>query len=122
MKPTVALAESKSHYDGVFEALKLIENQIEEGIKGKKKVLIKPNFVSVNRQLAATHVDAVRGILDVVSKYHSGRIMIGEGPSFSSLRTGLVNFDYLKLQNHYNVEFVDLNEDDSIEIEVTGSQ
>jgi uncharacterized protein (DUF362 family) len=122
MKPIVALVESKSHYDGVFEALKLIENQIEEGIKGKKKVLIKPNFVSVNRQLAATHVDAVRGILDIVSRYHSGRIMIGEGSSFASLRTGLVNYDFLKLQKNYDVEFVDLNEGDSVEVEVTESR
>jgi hypothetical protein len=44
-KPIVALAESKSHYNGVFEALKLVENQIEEGLKGKKKVLIKPNYI-----------------------------------------------------------------------------
>jgi uncharacterized protein (DUF362 family) len=122
MKPVVALAESKGHYDGVLEALKLIENQIKEDIKGKKRVLIKPNFVSVNRQLAATHVDAVKAILDVVSKYHSGRITIGEGPAFSSLRTALVNYGYLKLQKQYDVEFVDLNEDESVEIEVAGSQ
>jgi uncharacterized protein (DUF362 family) len=119
MKPIVALTESKSHYDGVFEALKPIENQIQEGIKGKKKVLIKPNFVSVHRQLAATHVDAVRGILDVVSKYYSGRIIIGEGSSFASLRTGLVNYDFLKLQKDYDVDFVDLDDDDSVEVEVT---
>jgi uncharacterized protein (DUF362 family) len=122
MKPIVALAESKSHYNGVLEALKLIENQIKEGVKGKKKVLIKPNFVSVNRQLAATHVDAVRAILDIVSRYYSGEIIIGEGPSVSSLKTALANFDYFKLQKHYDVEFLDLNEDDSVEIEVAGSQ
>jgi len=122
MKPVVALAESRSHYDGVFEALKLIETQIEEGLKGKKRVLIKPNFVSVRRQLAATHVDAVRAVLDIISKYYSGKIVVGEGPSFASLREGLVNFDYLKLQKHYNVDFVDLNEGDSVEIEVTGPQ
>jgi len=122
MKPVVALAESKSHYDGVLEALKLVEPQIEEGLKGKRKILIKPNFVSVRRQLAATHVDAVRAVLDIINKYYSGKIVIGEGPAFSSLREGLVNFDYLKLQKFYNVEFVDLNGDDSVEIEVTGPQ
>jgi len=121
-RPIVALAESRSHYDGVSEALRLIEGQIEAGIKGKKKVFIKPNFVSTSRQLAATHVDAVRAVLDVVNKYHSGKIIIGEGPSFSSLRKGLVNFDYLKLQSQYDVEFVDLNGDETVEVEAAGSQ
>ncbi len=121
-KPIVALTESKSHFNGVFEALKLVENQIEEGLKGKKKILIKPNFVSVSNQLAATHVDAVQAVLDMVSKYYSGKIVVGEGPAFSSLKNALVNFDFLKLQKQYNVDFVDLNEDDSVEIEVTGSQ
>jgi len=121
-KPNVALAESKSHYDGVFEALKLVENQIEAGVKGKKKVLIKPNFVSVSNQLAATHVDAVRAVLDIVSKYYSGKIVVGEGPSFSSLKNALVNFDFLKLQRQYNIEFLDLNEDDTVEVEAAGAQ
>jgi len=116
------LAESRSHYDGASEALKLIENQIEAGVKGKKRVLIKPNFVSTSRQLAATHVDAVRAVLDAVNKYYSGKIIIGEGPSFSSLKKGLDNFDYLKLQSQYDVEFVDLNGDETVEIEATGAQ
>ncbi len=121
-KSTVALAGSKSHYDGVSEALKLVERQIETGIKGKKKILIKPNFVSTSNQLAATHVDAVRAVLDTVNKYHSGKIIIGEGPSFSSLKRALVNFDFLKLQKQYDVEFLDLNEDGTVEVEAAGAQ
>jgi len=117
MKPIVALVKSKSHYDGVYEALNLIENKIREDIKGKRKILVKPNFVSTSRQLSATHVDAVRAVLDVISRYHSGSIIIGEGPSSSSLRNGLINFGYLRLQKEYDVEFVDLNEDDYIELE-----
>lgn len=124
-RPIVALTESKSHYNGVFEALKLVENQVEAGIKGKKKVLIKPNFVSVSNQLAATHVDAVRAVLDIISRFYSGEIVVGEGPgyllpgTFSSLKSALVNFDFLKLQKHYNIVFLDLNKDDSVEINVT---
>lgn len=117
MKPVVGLVESKSHYDGVLKALSLIENQVAEEIKGKKKVLIKPNFVSTSRQLAATHVDAVRAVLDFLEKHYSGKVIIGEGPSVSSLRSGLINFGYLWLQDKYDVEFVDLNRDDYIEVE-----
>jgi len=119
--PTVALVKSEGHYHGVFEALRLIEDDIKESIKGKRRVLIKPNFVSTRRQLAATHVDAVRAVLDVISKYHSGRIIIGEGPASSSLRNGLINYGYLKLQDEYDVEFIDLNEDDYVELKAYDS-
>jgi len=122
MKPTVALVKSKGHYDGVYEALKLIENQIGKDLKGKRKVLVKPNFVSTSRQLSATHVDAVKAVLDMISRYYSGRIIIGEGPASSNLRNGLINFGYLELQREYDVEFIDLNEDDYIELEGVDSQ
>jgi len=117
MKPVVAVTRSNGHYDGVSSALRLIEEQIEGDVKGRKRVLIKPNFVSTSRQLAATHVDAVRAVLDVISKHYSGRILIGEGPASSSLRDGLVNFGYLRLQDEYNVDFLDLNRDDYVEVE-----
>ena len=122
MRPIVALAESKSHYDGVYESLSLIERQIREDLKGKRKVLVKPNFVSTRRQLSATHVDAVRAVLDVISRHYSGSIILGEGPASSSLRDGLANYGYLDLQKEYNVEFVDLNKDDYVELEGFDSQ
>ena len=122
MKPRVAVTRSKSHYDGVYRALKLIEDEIEESLKGKKNVLVKPNFVSTSRQLAATHVDAVKAVLDVISKYHSGKIIIGEGPAASPLINGLKNFGYLALQREYDLEFIDLNEDDYVELEGVNSR
>ena len=122
MKPVVALVESKSHYSGVYEALSLIENRIREDLKGKRKVLVKPNFVSTRQPLSATHVDAVRAVLDVISKHYSGSIILGEGPALSSLRDGLSNYGYLPLQKEYNIEFADLNEDDSVELEGFDSQ
>jgi len=122
MRPIVALAESKSHYDGVYESLSLIERQIREDLKGKRKVLVKPNFVSTRRQLSATHVDAVRAVLDVISRHYSGSIILGEGPASSSLRDGLANYGYLDLQKEYNIEFVDLNKDDYVELEGFDSQ
>jgi len=122
MKRVVAVTKSSGHYDGVLSALRLIENQIEEDIKRKKKILIKPNFVSTSRQMAATHVDAVKAVLDVISKHYSGRIIIGEGPAGSSLKDGLVNFNYLNLQDEYDIDFLDLNQDECVEVEGFDSQ
>ncbi len=122
MKRVVAVTKSSGHYDGVLSALRLIENQIEEDIKRKKKILIKPNFVSTSRQMAATHVDAVKAVLDIISKHYSGRIIIGEGPAGSSLKDGLVNFNYLNLQDEYDIDFLDLNQDECVEVEGFDSQ
>jgi len=117
-RSTVSLVRSTSHYEGVKVALDLIAPKVIQSLKGKRRVIVKPNFVSTSRQLAATHVNAVRAILDFVAKHYSGRVTVAEGPSGSSLNSGLRNFDYLKLESEYGVEFVDLNEDDSVEVEV----
>jgi uncharacterized protein (DUF362 family) len=99
-------------------ALDLIAPNVAQSLKGKRRLMIKPNFVSTSKQLAATHVDAVRALLDFLVKHYSGRLTVAEGPSASRLHLGLRNFNYLKLKREYGVEFVDLNEDDSVEVEV----
>jgi len=117
-RSTVSLVRSNSHYEGVEKALDFIAPQIAKSLEGKRKVIIKPNFTSTTRQLAATHVDAVRAVLDFVMEHYSSKVTVAEGPGFSSLSHGLSNFDYLKLRSDYGVEFLDLNEDDYTEFEV----
>ncbi len=51
IKPVVALEKSSGHFEGTLKALKLVEDKIARGLEGKKKVLIKPNFVSTNDNL-----------------------------------------------------------------------
>lgn len=116
MNSLVALTKSDGHYEGVNNALNLIEDQIRLDIKDKRRVLVKPNFVSTTRRLSATHVDAVKAILDIVQKYYSGKIVIGEGPASSNLKNGLINYEYMKLQDEYDVDFLDLNKDSGYEV------
>jgi len=120
-KPVVALVNSSSHYEGVKDALRLIEEDIAHDIRGKRRILIKPNFVSTRRQLASTEADAIRAILEVVSKYSSGKIIIGEGPAGGSLTDALRNFGYMKLQETYDIDFVDFNRDNYVEVEAFDS-
>jgi uncharacterized protein (DUF362 family) len=122
MEPVVSVTKSIGHYEGVRRALRLIEEQVEHDVKDKKRILVKPNFVSTSRQLAATHVDAVKAVLDLLTQNHSGVILIGEGPANSSLTTGLTNFNYLALRDEYDVEFLDLNRDNWVEVEGYNAQ
>lgn len=112
MKSIVAVRESGGSYEGVIGSLSLIEDGIRESLKGRRQVLVKPNFVSTTRELAATPVEAVRAVLEVISRYYGGTVIVGEGPAMGRLERGLKNFGYYPLRDEYDVEFVDLNEDD----------
>lgn len=105
----VALIKGNDRREITYQALKKIEDQILPSI-GDKKILIKPNFVVTTRQLAATHVDAVRGILDFLKPHHKKQILIGESTiSRQGTFHGFENYGYLPLQKEYGVKLLDLN-------------
>jgi uncharacterized protein (DUF362 family) len=105
----VGLVKGNDRRDIVYQALKKIEDEILVSI-GDKNILVKPNFVVTSRQLAATHVDAVRGILDFLKPHHKKQITIGESTiSKEGTFDGYKNYGYLPLEKEYNVKLVDLN-------------
>ena len=105
----VSLVRGNDCRDNVYKALKNIEDEVLASI-GNKKILIKPNFVSTNRPLAATHVNAVRGILDFLTPHYKKQILVGEStPSGEGAFGGFKNYGYLALEKEYDVNLVDLN-------------
>ena len=113
----VAVVRGATRYETVRGALELIREDIAESLKGRRRILVKPNFVSDRVQLAATHVDTVRAILDVIMPLSSGEVVVGEGSACDTF-TGYRNFGYLKLRDEYGVKLLDLNVDDYVELEV----
>jgi uncharacterized protein (DUF362 family) len=116
-KPLVTVAKADSHYEGSRKALELIEDQIEKSIKDRSRVLIKPNFVSTRRQISASHVDAVRAVLDLLSEYYDGKITIGEGPAIGNFDDAISNYSFDSLIDEYGVGFKDLERDEFYELE-----
>ncbi|MEM2848777.1 MAG: DUF362 domain-containing protein [Candidatus Bathyarchaeia archaeon] len=116
-RPVVAVSRGANRYDTVKKTLELIRDDIAESIKGKRKILIKPNFVSDSIQLAATHVDAVKAILDTIMPLTNGEVLVGEG-SYGDTFKGYRNFGYVKLRSEYGVELVDLNSDEYVEVNI----
>lgn len=109
----VCLVKGNDRRDIVYQALKKIEDEVLTSI-GDKKILIKPNFVVTTRQLAATHVDAVRGILDFLTPHHKKQIIVGESTiSREGTFHGYENYGYMPLEKEYNVKLVDLNKQSS---------
>jgi len=106
---SAALIKGNDRSENIFKALKLIEDQVLSGIKGKQ-ILIKPNFVQTSNQLAATHVDAIRGILEFLRPHYKKEILIGEAAATKEgTIVGYKNYGYNDLVPKYKVKLVDLN-------------
>jgi len=121
MKSKVSLVKAENRYKCIFDSLKLIEAEVKNSLR-HKKIIIKPNFVSTRNQLAATHVEHVKAILDFLKEFYDKEIIIAEGAALGNTFDGFRNFNYLELKKEYKVEFLDLNEDDYEEIEILNSK
>jgi len=103
-KPKVALVTGDNRRENLRKAMELVKEDIAKKIKGK--VMLKPNFTNVSRQLAATHVDAIRGTLDFLEEFSPSSIVVAEGAG-GAYR----NFNYLPLEKEYSVSLVDLHKE-----------
>jgi uncharacterized protein (DUF362 family) len=112
-RSTVSLVHGMDRRKNVYESLLAIDEQIRPKLKTKKRVLIKPNNVIVSNQLACTHADAIRGILDYLAPRFKGPITIAESAAGDTW-TGFRNFKYPEMVKEYgsrNIELVDLNQE-----------
>jgi uncharacterized protein (DUF362 family) len=109
----VALMRGDNRRKNVYESLKAIDAQILPALKKKKYVVIKPNNVSTVRQLAASHADSLRGILDYVTERFKGPVVIAESSAGDTMQ-GFENFQYTKLPAEYKsrkIDLIDLNKE-----------
>src|SRR4030042_1253025 len=107
MPTQIAITQGDDRRDNIARALQLIGPQID--LARCHHILIKPNLVSTVRQLAATHVDALRAVLDFVRKDYDGVVSIAEGAALAPTMQGYERFGYYDLVKPYNVQLIDLN-------------
>jgi len=113
----VALIRGDDRRTNVRRALEAIDDQVRAGLRGKKSVVIKPNFVSTSNQLAATHVDAVHGILDYLEPRFRGPVVVAESSAGDTM-DGFDRFHYERLAAEHRaqkVTLVDLNREGRFE-------
>jgi uncharacterized protein (DUF362 family) len=111
--PNVALVKGPDRKTNMYDALKLIEDDIRNSI-GDKQVVIKPNFTRVKKEdwLASTHVDNVHAVLEILKPFYKKKVIIAEGCGGAEpIEIPLENFGYNKLKEDYNVEFFNLCND-----------
>jgi uncharacterized protein (DUF362 family) len=106
---SAALIKGNDRAENIYKSLKLIEDQVFSGIKDKQ-IMIKPNFVQTSVQLAGTHVDAIKGILEFLRPHYKKEIIIAEAAaSKEGTMAGYEHYSYPSLVKPYNVKLVDMN-------------
>jgi uncharacterized protein (DUF362 family) len=116
-RSTVAISHGEDRRKNVYTALKSIDKELQAKMKSKKYVVIKPNFVNTTNQLAGSHADAMRGILDYLSESFKGPVVIAES-SAGDTKQGYENFKFGALTSEYRkqqLKLIDLNDEGKFE-------
>ncbi len=106
----VALTNGDNRTDNTFRALKSLDKEIAQAI-GNRRVVVKPNNVSPNNQLASTHVDALAGILEFLKSIGKLDNAIIAESALAPTVQGFQNFGYTTLADKYRVKLVDLDQE-----------
>ncbi len=107
----VALTYGNNRADLAFRALQPFSKQIKQAI-GEKLVVLKPNNVMIDRQLAATHADTLEGVLEFLKSINKiNNVIIAESAAGGPTFDGFSNYGYNRLAQKYPVKLVDLDKE-----------
>ena len=107
----VALTTGNNRADMAFRALTTFSKEISQAI-GSHRVVLKPNLVNTNIQLASTHVDTLEGILEFLKSIgKTENAIIAESAANGPTFDGYNNFGYFRLADKYGVKLVDLDKE-----------
>lgn len=113
-RPRVAVVPGTDRRENIRQAQLLLGEPYKRLITTAKRIFVHPNFVSDTNQLASTHVDAVRAVLDVISLQRADEVLIGDA-SYHSTKKAWERFGYESLRRSGNVRCIDLNDDETVE-------
>lgn len=114
----ISFIKSDDRKYNIERCLSLIKSEIMAGLKNAKNVVIKPNCIVENGKLAVTSVEALDAVLEFIKPYVKGQITLAEGTGIGNTLTAFQNYDYFSLHEKYDLELVDLNEDEFETIEL----
>ena len=106
----VALTTGEDRAALAFNGLKPFAQQIAAAI-GSKRVIIKPNNVSIENQLAASHAGNLEGILEFLKSIGKKDIAIAESAASGPSLDGFANFGYNRLSGKYGAKLLDLDQE-----------
>ena len=108
----VGLARRANRRANIFHALDLVRDDVTP--KLRSQVMLKPNFLTSQNQLPASHVDAMRGVIDflLTTPKPPEEILIAEGAN-EPTAAAFENFGYHALRDEYPIpiRLVDLHQE-----------
>jgi uncharacterized protein (DUF362 family) len=109
-KATISVGED--HTQNIINSLKPQARQIKAAI-ANRKVIIKPNNVSITNQLSATHADSLTGIIEFLKSIgvSTNDMVIAESAASGPTLEGFENYGYNKINSKYGVDLVDLDQE-----------
>jgi uncharacterized protein (DUF362 family) len=106
----VALTTGDNRADMAYRALKPFSEKIATAI-GTRRVVLKPNNVSIDVPLSATHADTLEGVLEFLKSIgKADNVIIAESAAGGPTLEGFSNYGYYRLMNNYAVKLVDLDQ------------
>lgn len=112
--PNVVIIESDNRRKGVRDAVHALGAAFVDKVKAATKILVKVNLVHHENQLASTHVDAVRGLLDEIRLLTRVDVFVGDA-SYHGTKAAIRNFGYERIPEEYeHTKLVDLNDDETV--------
>ena len=118
-KRLVSLVKGEDRYDNVYRSLELIMDDLK-ALRGKRRVLIKPNLTASVNPYANTDVSAIRAILDFfgnnLDNFDDMEFSIFEGSGSAyyediTTREVFERFGYLELEKEYKNVRIECIED-----------
>jgi len=92
----------------------------KEEIKDKKKILIKPNIVSIENYPTTTHEETLDAILSILT-ISNHEVIVGDGPAFDVNKKKVINSHKLKdICEKYNIELINFHQNRQRVIKNTG--
>lgn len=114
----VVLETGEDRRKVVRKAVEALGDVFIDRIKSADTILIKPNLLHHELQLASTHVDAIRAVLDVIRVHSQAKVYVGDA-SYHGTKAAFRHFGYDRLVADYDdVHLVDLNDDETTECQL----
>jgi len=104
----VALTAGEDRADLAYRGLKTFDKQLAAAI-GNRRVIIKPNNVSIANQLSASHRLNLEGILEFLRGIGKTNIAIAESAADGPTLDGFANYGYDRLAAKYGAKLLDLD-------------
>ena len=108
---SVSITSGDNRADLAFRALTPYSKQIKQAI-ANRRVILKPNNVSIDIPLCATHADTLEGTLEFLKSIGKlDNVIIAESAASGPTFDGFSNYGYYRLAKKYPVKFMDLDKE-----------